>query len=350
MPPLSLSPLTVHPCSPLELIDAASTAGFERVGLRVFPVLASDVDIMADAGLQRQVTARIGSSGLQVLDVEVVRLTPDMDIAAVEPALEFAAGVGAHWLAVTSVELSAYSSSDEPEIVDRLAALAELTSTYGMRVMLEFMAFRGMQTLQDAVRVVAATSSSHIGITVDALHFFRSGGRVTDLEAVEPSLLGCLQLCDGPELAPEDLVAESRYGRLYPGLGGLPLEALLAATSPSLPVAVEAPSAAHAHLPPSERAQEAIRCTRELMALVERLPTPRLSATRDLKMQDQADAATLRFPRVTERPRILRQRQCWPRARVDRQGRLCTRGAMEWVGATVLLHWSAMCSSPVRYS
>ena len=62
------------------------------------------------------------------------------------------------------------------------------------------------------------------------MHFFRSGGTVADLEAVDPTLFGCVQLCDGTKEAPADLVQESRHGRLYPGDGDLPLRALLAAT------------------------------------------------------------------------------------------------------------------------
>ena len=119
-------------------------------------------------------------------------------------------------------------------------------------------AFREIQTLQDAVRVVSAANSPNIGITQDALHFFRSGGTVADLEAVDPTLFGCVQLCDGTKEAPADHVQESRYGRLYPGDGNLPLRSLLAATPEELPVTVEAPSVAHAHLTPSARAREAV--------------------------------------------------------------------------------------------
>jgi sugar phosphate isomerase/epimerase len=265
MRPLSLSPLTVHPCSPLEQIEAAAVGGFQRVGLRIFPVLPTDVDIMADALLQRSIERQLRSTGLEVLDVEVVRVFPGVDMGSIEPALDFSARIRAQWLAVTSLELKDYSPADEPQVVDRLAALGELTSRYGLRVMLEFMAFRGIQTLQDAVRVVSAASSPNIGVTVDALHFFRSGGMVADLEAVDPTLFGCVQLCDGTKEAPADLVQESRHGRLYPGDGDLPLRSLLTAIPEELPVAVEAPSAAHAHLTPSARAREAALRTQQLL-------------------------------------------------------------------------------------
>ena len=56
---LSLSPLTVLPCSPVEQIDAAHKAGFDSVGLRLFPSLPTDVDVMADRPLQRDIESAV---------------------------------------------------------------------------------------------------------------------------------------------------------------------------------------------------------------------------------------------------------------------------------------------------
>ena len=92
MRPLSLSPLTVLPCSPLEQIDAAQAAGFDAVGLRLQPALATDLDVMSDAALQRAIERRLAATGLRVLDVEVFRVGRRTDIVAMEGALAYAAG------------------------------------------------------------------------------------------------------------------------------------------------------------------------------------------------------------------------------------------------------------------
>src|SRR5690348_8931227 len=73
-PWLSLSPLTVLPCSPVEQIEAAARAGFHAVGPRVAPAMPTDIEVVSDGSLQRQIRRRIRTTGLQVLDIEVVRL------------------------------------------------------------------------------------------------------------------------------------------------------------------------------------------------------------------------------------------------------------------------------------
>src|SRR5258708_15720577 len=156
MRPLSLSPQTVLACSPLEHIDAAAQAGFDAVSLRLFPVSVTDVDIMSDATTRRAVELRIAEARLKVLDIEVVRATPQTNVDAVVPALEFASRLGARWLAVTAAPLDSYHPADEPSVVRCLAEICAVAERHKMRVALEFMAFRGIRTLEDAMRIVAA--------------------------------------------------------------------------------------------------------------------------------------------------------------------------------------------------
>lgn len=266
---LSLSPLTVLPCSPLEQVDAAVDAGFDAIGLRLFPVMATDIDVMSDMKIQRAIERRIAATKLQVLDIEVVRITPQMNVAAIAPALEFAGGLGARWLAVTSAAVYDYRPEEEPVVVRRLGELCEVASRYSMGVMLEFMAFRGIGTLEAAARVVAAVRHANLGITLDALHFYRSGGTARALACVDPPRLACVQLCDAPRTAPLNLPSEARYGRLYPGEGELPLKDLVSALPRDLPVSVEVPSRSRAHLSASERASESARWTRQLLATID---------------------------------------------------------------------------------
>ena len=262
---LSLSPLTVLPCSPVEQIDAAHKAGFDSVGLRLFPSLPTDVDVMADRPLQRDIKRRLEDTQLEVLDIEVVRVSPRMDLAPIEAALEFAGGLGARWLAATSESRQDYRTEDEPSLVGRLAELCETAERHGMGVMLEFMAFRGISTLQDAVRIVTATGSPNLAITVDALHLFRSGGTADAIATVDPALLACVQLCDAPQTAPADLIDEARQNRLYPGEGDLPLTDLMRMLPANIPVSVEVPSRSRAHLSAHDRAAHAARSARPMI-------------------------------------------------------------------------------------
>ena len=101
-----------------------------------------------------------------------------------------------------------------------------------------------VRTLRDAVSIAAASPGG--GILIDALHVQRCGVSLEALRALEPGLVGYVQLCDAPRQAPADQVREARSARLLPGEGELPLAELVAALPGGLPLAVEAPCAAAA--------------------------------------------------------------------------------------------------------
>ena len=76
-----------------------------------------------------------------------------------------------------------------------------------------------------------------------------------------------MHLCDAPAAPPpsEGLRTEARGHRLYPGEGRLDLAAFVAAFPPGTPAALEAPSARHAALSPTERARLAGAACRRLL-------------------------------------------------------------------------------------
>ena len=260
---VSLSPLTVLPSGPLEQIDAAVAAGFQTVGLRLLPVMTTDVAIMEDPALMRAIAQRIGETGLSVLDVEVVRVNPRLDVSGVLPVLEFGAELRARWLAVTADRLDDYRPEEEPALTRKLTELADAASIRGMGVMLEFMVFRGVATLEDAVRIVSAVDRPNMRICLDVLHLFRSGGGVESLREVDPSLLACIQLNDAPAIPPDDVQREARYDRLLPGRGQLPLRELLDTLPTDIPLAIEVPSRSTDSA--DKRASEAMQAFAEFM-------------------------------------------------------------------------------------
>lgn len=262
---ISLSPLTVLPCSPLEQIEAAVRAGFRTIGLRLVPVMDSDIAVLEDPSLMRAISDRITATGLAVLDVEVVRVGPGTDVAGLEPLLEFAGTLGARWLAVTSERRDEYRAEDENLIIQKLDALATAAERHGVGVMIEFMAFRGIATLGDAARVVTAVARPNVRICLDVLHLFRSGGSVDALRALDPKLIACAQLNDAPRTPPADLAREARFDRLLPGHGELPLRQLIASLPQDLPLAIEVPSAEQNGVSPADRALAAYNATLPLL-------------------------------------------------------------------------------------
>lgn len=75
---LSISHLTALHATPPELVSAAAGAGFDAVGIRVWPAADEPAyPMLGDTPMMRETLARLADTGLRVLDVEVLRLRPD---------------------------------------------------------------------------------------------------------------------------------------------------------------------------------------------------------------------------------------------------------------------------------
>jgi sugar phosphate isomerase/epimerase len=260
---LSLAHLTVLDAGPLELIDAAAAGGFDAIGLRIVPPFVSEtiVPVVGDADLQRQIRRRLRDTGVALLDIEALWLKPDSRIAELRPALETGAALGAKYVLTIAFD------DDRTRLLDNFGALCAAANACGLRTMLEFIPYSVLGTLAKAHELLMAAAPVNAGLLIDALHLSRSGGAPADIAAYDPALFSYIHLCDAPNARPptERNRDEARNDRLYPGGGELWLDAFLDAFPPDTPVAVEAPNAAFAHLPPVERANLAGAATRRLL-------------------------------------------------------------------------------------
>ncbi len=264
MPALSLAHLTVLEVGPPELIDLAADAGFRAVGLRLVSPMAGGIEYPLKAGSAglREMCRRMQERGVQVSDIEVVRLAADTDVTAYAAVFEAGAELGARRVCI---------NVDDPvrtRVIERFAALCDLAAPFGLSLDVEFMIWRPVARLQDAVEIVASAAPPNGFVLVDALHLTRSGGDAAAVAAIDRRLIGSVQLCDAPLRSPppEAIVDEARGARLLPGEGELPLLALLAALPDEVPLAVEAPmSALHPELGPLRRATLAYEATTRLL-------------------------------------------------------------------------------------
>ena len=105
-----------------------------------------------------------------------------------------------------------------------------------------------------------------------AMHFFRSGGNASDLTALDPQLIGYVQLCDVP-LQPieQDYMKEAMFGRMAPGTGELPLAQFVRALPRDVPIGLEVPMLvmAEAGVTPYDRLRPAVVTTRALLRSAE---------------------------------------------------------------------------------
>jgi len=238
--PLGVAHLTALDLAPQALVRQAGRAGFTSVGLRLHPVMpgAQAYPLAVGSEALSELKTVMAGEGVSVADIEFVALTPQLQVAECEALLAAGAELGAVSLTVSG------DDEDGVRLAHNFAALCELARVYGLRVDLEFMRWRPVATLQQAMAVLTAAGQGNSAVLVDALHLFRSGGDVAAIAQVDPRYLRAVQLCDAPLQAPVEalIVQEAREGRLLPGQGQLPLVALLEALPADVQVSVETPS------------------------------------------------------------------------------------------------------------
>lgn len=261
---ISLAHLTVLDAGPLDLIDAGAAGGFDAIGLRIVPPLPGDaiVPVVGDIPLQRRIKERLAATGIRILDIEAIWLSPQTTVDDLEPALDVGAELGARHVLTVGFDV------ESARLLDNFGRLCTLANARGLRPMLEFIPYATIADLGSAHELLRQAAPRDAGLLVDALHLSRSGGSPADIAGYDPGLFSYIHLCDAPAARPptSGFRAEARAERLYPGLGELWLDAFLDAFAPDTPVGVEAPSAAFASCSPMERARRAGDATRQLLA------------------------------------------------------------------------------------
>jgi sugar phosphate isomerase/epimerase len=267
---LSLAHLSLIALSPEELIRTAGVAGFDLVDLRLAPATQADrtYDVDELKVLRRTLPPLLRDAGVQVWDVEIIRLNDQTRPEDYLPLMETAAALGARRMKLVC------DSEDHGRIAAVISGLCDLAAPFGLMTDLEYMVFSGVKSLQAATDVVAATGRPNLRVLVDALHWVRAGD-IANIRTADAARLGYVQLCDGPLRGPtgrQALIHEARNNRLTPGEGEFPLDDLLAAMPSNCVVSLEVP------LPPGQgplvHAQHLCRSARALIARHEQAVSP----------------------------------------------------------------------------
>ncbi len=235
----SLAYLTSHRCTPVEAVCAAATAGYQQVGLRLWPNApgAPQQHLIGQPDALRETLAALRDTDVGVFDLEIVRLDAGADPRTWTALYEIGAALGA------KAVLVAGDDPDESRLADSYARLCEALRPYGLTADLEFMPWTAVPDARTARHVVErAGTPANAGILVDALHFGRSATTLDDIRAIPRALLHYAQICDaeaGTHFNTEQLIHDARGARLPPGEGSIDLVGLFQALPADLPVSVE---------------------------------------------------------------------------------------------------------------
>ncbi|MCW7538517.1 sugar phosphate isomerase/epimerase [Aquabacterium sp. A7-Y] len=262
-PALALAHLTVLEVPPLQLVSLAASIGYRAIGLRLYPAFAGSpfYELPAGTAASRQMQQRLRDEGIHVNDVEFIGIGEHFDARELTGLLDAASALGAQRLSVCG------DDPDVSRLTANFASLCELAAPHGMRVELEYMAWRQVKRFEDALGVVSAAGKPNGGVLIDLLHLARTGGSPRDVHRAPAGAIRCVQLCDAAAaapLTPEALLQEARSGRLPPGRGGLPLREFLAELPEGTALSLEVPSDGSSS--PEAHARDVFQATQEVFA------------------------------------------------------------------------------------
>ena len=239
----SLSHLTLIGATPVELVYIAARAGYDAVSPRFIPIKVPGEfthSPMDRAQVQAFKTA-LQTTGIQVLDIELARITEDVDPRSFEPALEVGGEIGARHMI-----MSAWTKSrdDRDYLIDVYGKTCEIALPYGLTVELEFPSFSRLRTLDEALDIVLAADKPNGGILVDTLYLHLSRVDIGELLHVPSDLFHMLHISDClPGIADtrEGMIQLARDARLYPGEGWIDFNGIIE-RMPQVDYSIELPN------------------------------------------------------------------------------------------------------------
>ena len=241
----SLAHLTLIGVTPPELVYIAARAGYDAVSPRFIPMHVPGEFTQSPvekAQIQATKTA-LKTTGLKVLDVEIARLTEDVDPRNFVPALELGGELEAQRMI-----MSAWTKTrdDRNFLIDVYAETCDLAHPYGITVDLEFPTFSRLRTLDEALDIVRAADRPNGGILVDTLYLHLSRVDLAELLHIPSELFHFLHVSDClPGIADtrEGMIQLARDARLYPGEGWIDFKGIIE-RMPPVDYSIELPNKA----------------------------------------------------------------------------------------------------------
>jgi len=238
---LALAHLTVLDVPPLQLVSLAAKTGYSSIGLRLYPAFPGSTfyELPPGSAVLREMQHKLQDEGMQVNDIEFIGIGEHFKPQQLAELLDTASALGARSLSVCG------DDPNRARLTANFASLCDLAAPSGIRINLEYMAWRQVKNFDNALDVVLSAGRKNGGVLIDALHLFRTGGSPRDVHKAPPGVIHSVQLCDAVALPPANLEAsinEGRSGRLPPGRGALPLQELLTELPSETIISLEVPT------------------------------------------------------------------------------------------------------------
>ncbi|CAN7588730.1 TIM barrel protein [Phenylobacterium sp. LjRoot225] len=268
MPALGIENISVFGLPPVEFVTLAADLGCQHIstGLTAWgynPHGYAPFSLRDDAALRREMNAAMRDRGVSIALGEGLTVRPGGDVRDYAADLDLFCELGIRRINTVSMD------PDLTRSFDQFAVLAEMAAARGVETTTELSPGLTVPDLPTALAAVRHVGRPDFKLLIDTMHLVRSGSGPADIAALDPDLIGYVQICDAP-LKPRfaTYFEEAMYERMAPGTGELGLLELLAVLPRDRVFALEVPlrSEAEAGVGPHERLGKCVEATRNLFA------------------------------------------------------------------------------------
>jgi sugar phosphate isomerase/epimerase len=268
MPALGIEQISVFGMPPVEFVNLAADLGCRHISIGLIshghnPHGYAPWSLREDAGLRRETNAAMADRGVSISLGEGLGVRPGGDVRDQARDLDLMCELGVKRINMVSMD------PDLGRSFDQYAVLAEMAAERGVESTTEFAPELTVADLPTALAAVRHVNRPDFRLLIDTMHLVRSGGTAADVAALDPELIGYVQLCDAP-LSPrfDTYFEEAMFERLPPGAGELGLVDVVRALPQDRVFALEIPlrSEADAGVGPHERLGRCVEAARNLFA------------------------------------------------------------------------------------
>ena len=296
MADLGIEYATVLGLPPVDFVHLAADLGCHSISMKAkggggpYNPWGHEVySFLGDTSLRRRMVSALTDRGVSISLGEGFIVSPGTGLLDDLASLDLIAELGAARVNAVTMDPDLHRSFDQ------FAAFAEVVAARGMETTMEFAKSLTITDLDTALDAVRHVGRPDFRLLIDTMHVVRSGATASDLTALDPSLIGYVQLCDSTLRQVGAAYRDDSSDRSIPGEGELPLVEILLALPMGLPIGVEVPmrTRARAGTSPHECARLAVEGARRVLAKVE--------AQRVGPNQDRTEAEGVDAPKLQRR-------------------------------------------------